>query len=91
MVGFGVDMNAPRFPFVVPTLLWRKCVKPVWMPIRAVWGFFYEDGGGEHTARATRAATAATAEHVRRFATKVLSQAQQTWEAELSMNDDEVI
>ena len=32
MVGFGVDMNAPEFPFVIPTLLLRP-FKFLWKPI----------------------------------------------------------
>lgn len=31
MIGYGVDMDAPRFPFVIPTLFFRP-FKPVWEP-----------------------------------------------------------
>ncbi|KAK5137454.1 hypothetical protein LTR08_008432 [Meristemomyces frigidus] len=31
MVGYGVDPDAPRFPLVMPTLLFRP-LKPVWQP-----------------------------------------------------------
>ncbi|KAI6806111.1 hypothetical protein KC332_g13930 [Hortaea werneckii] len=32
MVGFGVDYDAPRFPFVLPTLVFRPW-KPLWLPV----------------------------------------------------------
>lgn len=32
MVGFGVDPDAPRWPFVVPTLTFRP-LRPVWRPV----------------------------------------------------------
>ncbi|KAM0703222.1 hypothetical protein Q7P35_009160 [Cladosporium inversicolor] len=31
MVGFGVDMDAPVYPFVIPTLLFRP-LRPIWKP-----------------------------------------------------------
>ncbi|KAF2647582.1 hypothetical protein K491DRAFT_699541 [Lophiostoma macrostomum CBS 122681] len=100
MVGFGVDMDAPRYPYVLPTLLWRKCVKPVSAPVRWIWSFFFQEEGQEAVRRRGGAGVGAgvpamgtrTAEEfVRGFATKVLSQAQETWEPELRMGDDEVV
>lgn len=40
MIGYGVDPNAPRFPFVIPTLLLRP-FKPVWEPVlgNSAWCF----------------------------------------------------
>ncbi|KAI7360331.1 hypothetical protein KC354_g8962 [Hortaea werneckii] len=32
MVGYGVDYDAPRFPFVLPTLVFRP-LKPLWLPM----------------------------------------------------------
>ena len=32
MVGFGVNPDAPRYPFVIPTLLFRP-LKPIWKPV----------------------------------------------------------
>ncbi|KAI7085240.1 hypothetical protein KC356_g6093 [Hortaea werneckii] len=32
MVGYGVDYDAPRFPFVLPTLVFRPW-KPLWLPV----------------------------------------------------------
>ena len=31
MTGYGVDMDAPRYPFVIPTLLFRP-LRPIWKP-----------------------------------------------------------
>ena len=32
MVGFGVNPDAPRYPFVIPTLLFRP-LRPIWKPV----------------------------------------------------------
>lgn len=32
MVGYGVDFDAPRYPFVIPTLLFRP-FRPIWKPV----------------------------------------------------------
>jgi hypothetical protein len=32
MVGYGVNPDAPRYPFVIPTLLFRP-LRPVWKPV----------------------------------------------------------
>ena len=32
MVGFGINPDAPRYPFVIPTLLFRP-LRPVWKPV----------------------------------------------------------
>jgi hypothetical protein len=32
MVGFGVDPDAPEYPFVIPTLLFRP-FRPLWKPV----------------------------------------------------------
>jgi hypothetical protein len=61
MVGFGVDWDAPRYPFVLPTLFWRKILKPVSTPFLWMWHafcyFFFDEDGGSTTASATRTAT----------------------------------
>jgi hypothetical protein len=31
MTGYGVDMDAPVYPFVIPTLLFRP-LRPIWKP-----------------------------------------------------------
>ncbi|KAK4547619.1 hypothetical protein LTR36_000576 [Oleoguttula mirabilis] len=38
MVGYGVDMNAPRFPFVIPTLFFRP-FKFIWEPASETLGW----------------------------------------------------
>jgi hypothetical protein len=55
---FGVNLNAPRYPFVIPTLIYRAFVKDWWLPLcsffswigatvwRCVFGF--EDNVGSH-------------------------------------------
>jgi hypothetical protein len=53
MVGYGVDPDAPDYPFVIPTLLFRP-FKPIWRPAfqYLAWGsgvllnLFFGDGFG---------------------------------------------
>ncbi|KAF2191331.1 hypothetical protein K469DRAFT_557758 [Zopfia rhizophila CBS 207.26] len=89
MEGFGVKWDAPRFPFVIPTVLYRSLLRPFWKPF---WNFliwiwttayscFFEDENAR--TQATRTAL--------RFTTRILMQSQQTFEPDLSMNDDELI
>ncbi|KAF2748200.1 hypothetical protein M011DRAFT_467243 [Sporormia fimetaria CBS 119925] len=85
MVGYGVDWDAPRFPFVIPTLLWRKWLRPVWSVLAWLWSSsdwsFFEDDTSRKAATAT----------VRRVVTTVFQDAQETFDVDFSMGDDEII
>jgi hypothetical protein len=91
MKGFGVVWDAPRYPYVIPTLLFRTFLQPFWRPLwillswigRAAYNCFFDGDASPASATVT----------ARSFATKILQQAQETFEPEfdLSMNDDEVI
>lgn len=91
MVGFGVDFNAPRFPFVIPTLGYRWFVKPWWLPLWSLLSWVgrtsYRSVMDDETGKATATAT------VRRFATNVLRQVQtaESFEPDYRMSDDEVL
>ncbi|KAH7139395.1 hypothetical protein B0J11DRAFT_516704 [Dendryphion nanum] len=93
MVGYGVNPDAPDFPFVIPTMLYRwtlKPFKPFWEPLWniIVWMLggtydflFANETGTGHVAAAT----------TQRMASKIVSQATETLETVFSMDDDEVI
>ena len=57
MHGYGVDPNAPRFPYVIPTLLFRP-FKPMWQPILGVLAWCF---GALYTFMFTHSATDAAA------------------------------
>jgi hypothetical protein len=85
MVGFGVDKNAPRYPFVIPTLLWRKVFKHIWGAFYCVWTlvhdlFFESETAGAKAATTTAASSATTVLHAR-----------QTFEPDLGFGADEFI
>jgi hypothetical protein len=92
MIGYGVDPDAPRYPFVIPTLLHRNLLYPIINPLwallswvgRAAYSFFFE---GDEIASST------TKESARRFATKMVQFAQETFEADSDyrMSDDEIM
>lgn len=92
MVGYGVDPDAPRYPFVLPTLLNRHLlypfINPLWALLswlgRAAYSLFFQ---GDDMGRAT------ATESARRFATRMVQFAQETLEADsdFRMGDDEVI
>lgn len=89
MIGYGVDWNAPRYPFVIPTLLYRKLLQPIWSVLSWFWKtpyhFFFDDGVLTETATATMVT-------MRQFTTKVLQDAQrETFEPDLRIDDDEFI
>ena len=95
MVGFGVDENAPRWPFVIPTLLYRNLLLPLpfWNPLcrlfawawRMLYDFFSED-------EVSTARISAT-ETVRKASTRMVQQARvkETFEPDIKISDDEVI
>ncbi|KAF2274141.1 uncharacterized protein EI97DRAFT_460533 [Westerdykella ornata] len=83
MVGYGVVWDAPRYPFVLPTLLWRNLVRPVGAPIWNLIAWLYEDEAVKEHATATAG----------RAATRIFRQRYtgETFEPDLSMGDDEII
>jgi len=91
MDGYGYDMDAPRYPVVLPTLFYRTFVWFWWEPLQAflVWAgsttyerFWVDD--------AVRAAASKTATRVLAEFTKTVT-SQETFEPGGSMYDDEVI
>jgi hypothetical protein len=91
MDGYGVRYDAPVYPFVLPTLFYRKFMKwwwkPVWGAVEWVGNSAYESYWADDMAKvATEAATRVVNQYTR----TVMSQ-QGTWEAGGSIFDDEVI
>ncbi|KAF2019741.1 hypothetical protein BU24DRAFT_406371 [Aaosphaeria arxii CBS 175.79] len=91
MIGYGVDPNAPRFPFVIPTLLYRWTIKP-WWPF--VWSYIgpivlaiYQTIIEDEAVKTSATATA------RGFATTILQRASATdaFESDFRISDDEMI
>jgi hypothetical protein len=91
MIGYGVVRDAPRYPYVIPTLVYRNLVKPVWKPLRplvyGIWGFVYSLFFNEAASASTATTTAG------RFATKVVQTAhmRETLEPDIGFGADEVI
>lgn len=89
MVGFGVDRNAPRYPFVIPTLLYRKALYYPWEYILCpVGGFVYKLFSGNEAASVNTATSTTT-----RLASSVVHTAymRETLEPDLGFGADEVI
>lgn len=90
MIGFGVVWDAPVYPYVLPTLFYRNLLKPFWVPLYAFLKWlartayacvFGDDVSGPSTAQSARKA-----------ATRILQYAaQETFESDFRMTDDEVI
>jgi hypothetical protein len=96
MRGFGVDWDAPRWPFVIPTLIYRYVIAfwfaPLWAFLSWVgqtgWNYMFENIDKQSKAKATKAA--------QEFATKVWQSSQYATgtyehEGDYRMEDDEVI
>ncbi|KAF1999585.1 hypothetical protein P154DRAFT_563887 [Amniculicola lignicola CBS 123094] len=96
MRGFGVDWDAPRWPFVIPTLIYRNAIAFWWVHLwaflswvgRTAWNCMFESVDEQSKARATKVA--------QEFATKVWQSSQYatgTYEHEedYRMGDDEAI
>ena len=86
MKGFGVVFDAPRYPFVLPTLFYRKLIRtwwhPLWRFLTWSWNYYWLEDGTTNSATITAS----------RVATRVLQQATETFDySDLSMNDDEII
>lgn len=69
--GYGITWNAPRFPIVIPAVLYRNLIRPWWSPIGAVliwiWRTLYSCFLGIDEVKKRSATAEAT-----RIATKVL-------------------
>jgi hypothetical protein len=86
--GYGITWNAPRYPYVIPTVLYRTIVKPWWGPLWVFLVFTYKTLvgsflGSEEAGRAVKSATAS------RIATKILLREEE--EMILGMGVDEVV
>ncbi|KAF2473462.1 uncharacterized protein BDR25DRAFT_218840 [Lindgomyces ingoldianus] len=86
MHGFGVDWDAPCFPYVIPTVLYRKLLRPFCQPL---WSFIlwtWDTLLGNQEVRKSAARTAKS------FTTRILNaHTQQTFEPDLRMDNDELI
>lgn len=98
MVGFGVAADAPRFPFVIPTLIYRNLQKPwslltwplklLWSTVGWIWDFLDADDADAEVVK--RGATST----IRKVTTTVLHQAQGTYDEpdfDYGFGDDEFI
>lgn len=85
MVGYGVNPDAPRLPFVTVTMLFRP-FRWLWRPAFRVVGVLYRSLMEDQSVKRATVRTATTAV---RYTTRVL--AQPTAEAGLGMGDDEYI
>jgi hypothetical protein len=92
MDGYGVKYDAPVYPFVLPTLFYRKLVRFWWRPL---WGSVMWLG---NTAYESCWANEEVVKSVTQTATRVVNQYTKTvasqhgtWEADGSIFDDEVI
>ena len=96
MVGFGVDENAPRYPFVLPTLFYRNLERPwnlVLWPFKLAlalssWlaGLLVNSFEGENREGLKQGAS----ETVRRVTSTLSQYAQQTYE-DWGFGDDEIL
>lgn len=92
MDGYGVRYDAPVYPFVLPTLFYRKLVRFWWRPLLAsvTWlgnsAYEYCWANEEVVKRATQTATRVVKQY-----TKTVASQHGTWEAGGSIFDDEVI
>ncbi|KAF2107849.1 hypothetical protein BDV96DRAFT_288454 [Lophiotrema nucula] len=88
MKGFGVEWDAPQFPYVLPTMFYRKLLRPFWRPLWAllvwIWNATYNCFFEDDTVRETTTRTA------RHFASTAIRN-HQTFEPDLRMSDDEFI
>ena len=93
MVGDGTNPDAPDFPFVIPTMMYRWTLKPsrsIWEPL---WGIFMGMFNGVYDlffADESHVRTAATAT-AQQVASKLMLETTETLESDFSMNDDEVV
>ena len=86
--GYGITWDAPQYPYVIPTVLYRNFVKPWWQPLwtftaftcRTLMGYFF---GSDEANRAVNSATAV------RVATKIFLGEEE--ESVLGMGADEFV
>lgn len=103
MVGFGVAADAPRFPFVVPTLIYRNLQRPwglltwplklLWSMAGWIWGQVWDSFFDADDADAEVVKRGATST-IRKVTTTVLQQAQGTYDEpdfDFGFGDDEFI
>jgi hypothetical protein len=84
MKGFGVDWDAPRFPLVIPTVLYRKLLQPIAQPVLWTWNSLFESEDARRAATST----------ARKVTTRIIqAHTQHTIDSEpvFRMDDDEVI
>ncbi|KAF2687185.1 hypothetical protein K458DRAFT_415455, partial [Lentithecium fluviatile CBS 122367] len=86
--GYGITWNAPKYPYVIPTVIYRNFIKPWWRPLWAFVVFTYKTLVGcffsyEDVDREARRET------VSRVATEILLREEE--ERVLGMGADEVV
>ncbi|ORY10426.1 hypothetical protein BCR34DRAFT_485682 [Clohesyomyces aquaticus] len=84
MKGFGVDWDAPRFPFVIPTVTYRKILRPITQPVVWTWSSLFENEDARTAATRT----------ARKVTTRIIqAHMQHTFDADpvMRMDDDEVM
>lgn len=94
---FSVNMDAPRYPFVIPTLIYRNLIKAWWLPLysflswiwTAIFGF---DEMSTHTVLdgVRRAASSTTVKSAWRVSSQTV-QATEDFDWDLSMGDDQLV
>ncbi|KAF1841949.1 uncharacterized protein K460DRAFT_293382 [Cucurbitaria berberidis CBS 394.84] len=94
---FSVNMDAPQYPFVIPTLVYRNFVKAWWLPLYSFFSWIWTSvfGFGEISTQtvlqgARRAVSSTTGQNIWRVSSHV-AQATEDIDWDLSMNDDQII
>lgn len=71
--GYGVTWNAPKYPYVIPTVLYRNFIKPWWRPL-SVFAVFISEAFLGRFVDSGRVGAPVVTSTATRFATKILLQ-----------------